>query len=408
MGVKQEQPSPAERLKFDTIVVHYHEVALKRGNRATFEMQLRKNILRATGRFGVKEVDRRRGRILVYLAENADFARITSALQKVFGIAYFAPAERAEQEIDAMTEAALRLVANRHFESFRVETRRAQKDFPLDSVQVNRHIGRAIQDQTAARVDLNHPELTVHIEIYDNRAMVYSDRIPGAGGLPVGTGGKAVCLMSSGIDSPVAAYRIMKRGVQVIFVHFHSTPYTSEAAKENVRRLVHILTEYQYSSKLYFVPFLEIQQHITMRVPVAYRVIMYRRAMLSLAESIARRNRALALITGDSVAQVASQTLANLRAINAVASLPVLRPLAGDDKQEIINLAQKIGTYETSIQPYEDCCSLFVPGHPETHARMPLVQEYDAAIDHEQIYRAALQGTEETRITMEQERGQEQ
>jgi len=401
MSETQQPPPPGAG--YDTIVVHYHEVALKRGNRATFEMQLRNNILRATRRFGVREVERRRGRLLVHPAESADFAAVLAALDKVFGIANFSPAQRVPQDIDAMTEAALGLVANKAFASFRVDARRSQKEFPLDSVEVNRRVGRAIQDATGKRVDLSHPELTVHIEIYDNHALVYSERLPGPGGLPVGTGGKAVCLLSSGIDSPVAAYRIMKRGVQVIFVHFHSTPYTSEASKDNVRRLVRILTEYQYSSKLIFVPFLQVQQHITMKVPVAYRVIMYRRAMLSLAERVARRHRALALITGDSVAQVASQTLANLRAINAVATLPVLRPLAGDDKQEIIRLAERIGTYETSIQPYEDCCSLFVPGHPETHAQMKLVQEYDAAMDLEPVYRAAIAGAEEVRIGIEDE-----
>ncbi len=385
------------------IIVHYHEVALKGGNRSLFEKQLQKNILSATRHLGVVQAKRLRGRILLTLAPHADLNAVTEALKKVFGIAYFAPAEITPQHIDSITQSACELAGRQRFASFKIDTRRSQKAFPLSSMEVNRVVGAEVQKRTGARVDLTHPDLIIHIEIFDNQAALYSQKIPGPGGLPVGTGGRAVSLLSSGIDSPVASFKMIKRGVQVIFVHFHSVPYTSEASKQNVERLVEVLTQYQFRSRLYLVPFLEYQQHITSVVPAPYRVIMYRRAMFRMAEEIARRNRALALITGENVAQVASQTLANLRAINEVVHLPVLRPLAGDDKTEIIEKAREIGTYPISIQPYEDCCSLFVPGNPETRASLTQVRALDRQIDHDEYVRKAIDSAEVKDFTLKQE-----
>ncbi len=378
------------------IIVHYHEIALKRGNRALFEKQLKKNILAAGEALGILGVERLRGRMLVSLAPTAKRQAILEILGKVFGIAYFAPAVVVEQDIEAIATAAIRAIETRDrpFQSFRVETRRAQKAFPMNSMEVNRVIGARIQQKFGARVDLSHAELTVNIEIFDNQALIYTDRYPGPGGLPVGTGGKAVSLLSSGIDSPVASYKMIKRGVRLIFVHFHSFPYTSRASIENVERLVQVMATYQFKARLYLVPFLEYQQAITSQVPPAYRVIMYRRAMLRLAEKIALKHHADALVTGENVAQVASQTLANIRAINEVARLPILRPLAGDDKMDIIDMARRIGTYDISIQPYEDCCSLFVPENPETRGNLKLVHRLDAEIDHAARIEQALKAAE--------------
>jgi thiamine biosynthesis protein ThiI len=210
---------------------------------------------------------------------------------------------------------------------------------------------------------------------------MYTDRIEGPGGLPVGVSERAICLISGGIDSPVAAYKMMKRGIKLIYVHFHSAPFTSAASQRNVERLVELLNAYQFRSKLYLVPFAEIQQHIVAQAAPSYRVLLYRRAMVRIAEMIAAKNRAHALVTGENVAQVASQTLVNMKVINEAATLPILRPLAGDDKQEIIAMAQRLGTFEISTEPFDDCCSLFVPPHPETRAKLAMVQEFEAKLD---------------------------
>ena len=362
------------------VVIHYHEIALKLGNRRFFEMQLRRNILRATNPLGVKDVLRLSGRMLCLFAFVADQKKIIAALQKVFGIAYFAPAVKLNQELAEIKAVALNLLAGKKFNTFKVETKRSQKHFPITSPQLNAEVGEHILEHFFARVDLTRPELTLRIEIVDNYALMYTDRIEGPGGLPVGTSERAVCLISGGIDSPVAAYKMMKRGVKLIFVHFHSAPFTSAASQRNVERLVELLNTYQYRSKLYLVPFAEIQQHIVANAASSYRVILYRRAMVRIAEMIAAQNYAYALITGENVSQVASQTLVNMNVINQAATLPILRPLAGDDKQEIIAAAQRLGTFEISIEPFEDCCSLFVPLHPETKAKLPVVQEFEAKL----------------------------
>jgi len=363
------------------VVIHYHEIALKLGNRRFFEQQLRRNILRATNKLGIKEVMRLSGRLLGLLALNADWGKIAAALEKIFGIAYFAPAVKLQQDLAEIKAVALQLLAGKNFASFKVETKRSQKHFPLTSPQINTEVGEHIRNHFPARVDLTQPELTLRLEIVDNYALMYTDRLEGPGGLPVGTSDRAVCLISGGIDSPVAAYKMMKRGVKLIFVHFHSAPFTSPASQRNVERLVELLNTHQFRSKLYLVPFAEIQQHIVAHAPPSYRVILYRRAMIRLAEMIAAQHHAHALVTGENVAQVASQTLVNMNVINQAATLAVLRPLAGDDKQEIIAMARRLGTFDISTEPFEDCCSLFVPSHPETRAKLPVVQELEAKLN---------------------------
>jgi thiamine biosynthesis protein ThiI len=383
-----------EKMKPDCFIVHYHEIALKGANRIFFEKQLRKNILRAGSKDDIREVQLLRGRVLVKPQPDCKLDRLVEALKKVFGIANFAPAFRVEQNITPVTETALRLARNRRFQSFRIATRRSQKAFPMNSVAVNTHVGEKVRQATGAKVDLKNAEFTIYIEIYDNHALVYCDRIEGAGGLPVGVSSNAVALLSSGIDSPVASYKIMRRGVHLVFVHFHSVPYTSAASVENTKKLVEHLTQFQFKSKLYLVPFLETQQHITSATPPGYRVIFYRRMMMRIAEKIAFKNKASALVTGENVGQVASQTLPNILAINEAVSLPVLRPLAGDDKQDIIKMAEKIGTYEISIEPYDDCCSLFVPGNPETRAKMARVFAFEKHLDIEALVEKAVSEAE--------------
>ncbi len=381
-------------MKPNCIIVHYHEIALKGDNRSFFERQLKNSMTIAAAHLGVARIELLRGRIVAHLEPSAKIDEVIAALKKVCGIAYFAPAVLSGQEVDEMAEIAVSLVKGLTFESFCVRARRTQKTFPLTSVEINTRIGAKIQQHVSARVDLKNPEMTVHIEIYDKSALIYCGKIDGMGGLPVGSSSRAVSLLSSGIDSPVASWKLIRRGVRTTFVHFHSAPYTSNASITNTKRLTELLTEYQYRSKLYIVPFLDIQQHITSTAEGKYRVILYRRMMLRIAEKIAKRENAFALVTGDNVGQVASQTLPNMFAINEVTRLPVLRPLAGEDKQDIINLAKRIGTFDVSIEPYDDCCSLFVPKNPETNARVNLVREQEIDLDIDGLIQKALDASE--------------
>ncbi|MDZ7268332.1 MAG: tRNA 4-thiouridine(8) synthase ThiI [candidate division KSB1 bacterium] len=373
------------------VVIHYHEIALKGNNRRYFEKKLQRNIMRATASLGMLEVRRLPGRLLGILSPQADWPQLRQALQQVFGVAYFAPTIRVPQDLEAIKHAARELLQGKTFASFKVETKRAQKAFAWTSPQVNAALGEYLCAHFPAKVDLTHPEVTLWVEIADDYALLYCERVAGAGGLPVGTSERAVCLISGGIDSPVAAYRLMRRGVKLIFVHFHSAPFTSTASQRLVERQVQLLTRFQFLSSLYLLPFAEVQRHLVAVCPPSLRVILYRRAMLRLAERIAQNYHAPALVTGDNVAQVASQTLSNLHVISAAVGLPVIRPLAGEDKQDIIAQARQIGTYAISIEPYEDCCSLFAAPNPETHARLETVRRFEAMFDLEAELGKALQ-----------------
>ncbi len=383
------------------LLIHYHEIALKGKNRGYFEAQLARNIRKALHGLPFRSVDRLNGRLVVHLAPEADVDAAIGRLRKVFGVAYLAPARLVANTLGALQETAWSLLEGRRFDSFKIHTRRAHKAYPLTSPQINAEVGAYVQKRSGAAVNLGSPELTCHVEVLRDAALVWVDRIDGPGGLPVGVSEQAVVLLSSGIDSPVASYKMMKRGVRLRFVHFHSHPYTSPASMRNAEALVRVLTQYQFRSTLFLVPFLEIQQHIISHAPTSYGVLLYRRAMFRIAEILARRGRAKALVTGESVGQVASQTLSNVLAVNDAATLPVLRPLIGDDKDEIIQLACRIGTYEISIAPYEDCCSLFVPRNPETKADLRTVRRIEAELDLDPFIERALQQTEKKVISVE-------
>jgi len=274
--------------------------------------------------------------------------------------------------------------------SFRVSARRADKQLPFTSPQIEHEVGGRIKEAKGWRVDLGDPALTVHIEMMPGHAFYYFGKEPGAGGLPTGTGGRVACLLSGGIDSPVAAYRMMRRGCSVQLIHFHSYPILSRASQEKVREIATLLTKYQLRSRLHLVPFGELQQQILLSVQAELRVVVYRRLMLRIAEKLARRWRARALVTGEVVGQVASQTLENLTTIAGAATMEILRPLVGMDKDEIVDQAQRLGTYPISIIPDQDCCQLFTPRHPATRARpdqieaaervLPIAEMVDAAI----------------------------
>ncbi|MFQ5639875.1 MAG: tRNA uracil 4-sulfurtransferase ThiI [bacterium] len=351
------------------VVVHYGEIALKGKNRLFFERKLIRNIKKALKSLPVAGIERLWGRFVIHLAKNSEVQAIVAALEKVFGIAHYSLGFAIPKEITAIKETAWSLLEKENFDSFKIETRRAQKEFPLNSVEINREVGAFIQEKCGKRVNLSKPDATCFIEIAGPYALLYSKKLPGLRGLPVGVSEKAVSLISSGIDSPVASYFMLKRGVNLVYAHFHSQPYTSRVSQDNTERLIKVLTQYQFRAKVYFLPFIHIQKEIMAKAPAALRVLLYRRYMVRLSERIAAKEKATALVTGENVGQVASQTLSNIRVVSEVTPLPILRPLAGFDKEEIITLAKKIGTFSISTEPYEDCCTLFVPKSPETKAR---------------------------------------
>lgn len=376
------------------VLIHYHEIGLKGRNRGRFERQLCTNITRALKGLPRGAVRRLSGRIILELPADAGIGAIRERLVDVFGIANFSEAIRVPNAIEDLRAGAWDAVRQGDFRSFKIAARRGDRTFPLTSEEINRDVGAHVQTLSRARVKLDDPDLTCFIEVAYQGAFIYTGKIPGPGGLPVGANERAVSLLSSGIDSPVASYKTMKRGVRLSFVHFHSQPYTNRSSQRNTEELVRVLTRYQYRSTLYLVPFVEIQRRVMTHAPPGYRVVLYRRAMLRIAEAIAEREGAQALVTGESVGQVASQTLSNLRAIEEATPLPLLRPLSGDNKEEIIDLARRIGTYDISIEPYEDCCTVFVPKHPETRANLKTVHEIEPGLDLPPLIEQALKATD--------------
>lgn len=364
------------------IVCHYGEIALKGGNRKFFEEKLVSNIKTALQNQTPKSfefIKRISGRILINLSQNGQLSdvngQMSAVLKNTFGIINFSFAVKAEQNIKSIQEIALELLKNKKFKTFRIFAKRAEKKFPLNSQQINEKIGAFIVKKLGKKVDLENPDITVFIEIVEKTAFLYLEKIKGSGGLPAGSSGKGIVLLSGGIDSPVASYFAMKRGVETIYLHFHSYPFTSKNSIEKVKQLVAILNKFQQKSKLILIPFAEIQQKIvSAKIDEKLRVVLYRRFMMRIAEIIAEKESASVLITGESIGQVASQTLENIKAIEEAVKIPVLRPLAGFDKEEIINISRNIGAYEASILPCDDTCSLFAPLHPETKANLKMVK----------------------------------
>ena len=367
------------------VLCRYHEISLKRKKRPFFEKRLVGNIEKALDGTGCRSVNRLSGRIAVRLGADAAFDEVVPRLQKVFGVVSCSPAWLSAPELESLKDDLWSLVQQRTFRTFQVRTRRAQKNLPLTSQQLNEQLGAWIQARAAMKVQLKDPDLTCYVDLVDNRAFIYFEKLRGAGGLPVRTSGKVVVLLSGGIDSPVSAYKIMKRGCEALFVHFHSFPHTTLESQEKVRQLVRRLDPYQYGSKLWMVPFAECQRRVVAFSPADVRVILYRRLMVQIAERIAVQQGALALVTGDSIGQVASQTLENLSAVSAAARMPILRPLVGEDKQEIIETARQIGTFPISIQPDVDCCSLFVPRHPETRAQVERIRQLEEQLEMKDV-----------------------
>jgi tRNA uracil 4-sulfurtransferase len=374
------------------VIVHYHEISLKRGNRPLFLRRLQENLARAVSDLGPVRVIQLPGRIVLDLEGNANPPAVRERLDRVCGIANTALAVRTGSSLDRIKAAVDHVIDGRSFASFRITARRAFKTFPLTSTDLNRELGaHVLARRPEARVDLHHPLLNVHVEVLPHEAFVYPDRRPGPGGLPVGSGGTVAALISGGIDSPVASWRMIKRGCRVLFVHFHSVPYLPDASIRKVRELVRRLTQWQYVAHLYLVPFGEIQREVVLAVTPAARVVVYRRLMIRIAEALARQSGAQALVTGESLGQVASQTLHNLARIDEVALLPVLRPLIGMDKIEITDQARLLDTLETSNEPDADCCTLFVPAHPSTRLSPEEIADMEARLDIPALVRTGVE-----------------
>ena len=384
----------------EMVLVRYGELALKGKNRGSFEHALIRNIQAACRNISPVKIERRRGRLAVFAERRTlDVAR---RCQEVFGIKTVSPARGCEAVPERIAEVAgevlaATLRANPAWRElpFRVESNRADKKFPMISTELDRYVAEAIlPDIGLLKIDLVHAELRLGIDVRPERAYVFVDRWPGLGGLPVGSVGRTLCLISGGIDSPVAAWLAMKRGCHVSFITYHSYPYIGEASKKKVVDLVRRLSRYQAKSRLFVVPFTEIQVAIRDHAPEAYRTVLYRRMMQRIAPRVASRDRCKALVTGESVGQVASQTLENLSCIEAASELPVLRPLITYDKEESILLAQRIGTFELSIQPAPDCCTVFMPFGPIIHGRRDACEEAERLLEVEALVARALEGVE--------------
>ena len=375
-------------------IVKTHELALKGKNRPWFMRKLTDNLRTATKGAGVEKVWK--GQLMVGLTLSSEdcWPEVRSRLKEVFGVAKFYKAYDLPQDLDGLKARIPELLEARSFESFRITTNRADKRFPMNSEEVNRDLGAFVKDLTGAQVSLKNPELSIYLDIQAKGFLIYFDEVRAHGGLPVGVSGKVAVMLSGGIDSPVAAWQMMKRGCQAMFVHFHSYPLVDRTSMEKASDLVEHLTRHQYESNLFMAPLGQIQKQIILSCPPSYRVVLYRRFMVRITEALARKNRAKAIITGESCGQVASQTLENIAVVDQVAGMPILRPLIGHNKEEIVDMAQEIGTFTTSILPDQDCCTLFVPKHPETKADLDTVLRLEESLAVDEMVKDAVEKTE--------------
>jgi thiamine biosynthesis protein ThiI len=357
------------------------EITLKKKNRPYFVRQLGRNVRRALKGLDIADLELSPNRAFVTAGPAFDWPEARERLRRVFGVKNFSLCEVLPWDLDAIRETVLRVASETAFQSFRITVQRSDKRFPGTSQELERSLGGVVKAASGARVDLEHPEANFQVEIMPGGAYVHTERVEGPAGLPVGVSGRVVALLSGGIDSPVAAWRLMSRGCQVTFVHFQSFPYLDASSRDKAIALTRLLTRWQYKSRLHVVSFGDVQHEIVASCPPPLRVVLYRRFMVRIAEAIAKRERAEALVTGESLGQVSSQTLSNMATIDAVATLPVLRPHVGSDKDEIIRQARALGTFETSIEPDQDCCTLFVPRNPATRSTAAEADEAERALD---------------------------
>lgn len=392
--------------RYDHILIRYGELSLKGKNRNVFIRQLKENIKKALKSFSTLEIESQHDRMYIYLKEE-DPNEVANVLSRVFGISSFSLAIKVDSDIDAIVDACLQTLDFSNAKTFKVAARRSDKNFPVISDQINRIVAGAILKNSAWKVDVHHPDYKIVIEVHRDSTYIMTDRMAGAGGYPVGVGGKAMVLLSGGIDSPVAAYLMMKRGVRIECIHFASPPYTSENAQQKVLDLASIVSAYQGDLLVHIVPFTNLQLAIYQHADESYAITLMRRMMMRIAEGLAQKRKALVLATGESVGQVASQTLESMVVINSVVNIPMIRPLVCMDKVEIIELSKKIGTYETSILPYEDCCTIFTPKNPVTKPRVDRCVKYEESFDFESLVQECIQSAESIWIHPQQKEDQD-
>lgn len=380
------------------ILIHYHEISLKGDNRQWFENVFLQNVKENIKDLPCDRVALSGARVYVFGVDPERWAEYANRLGDVMGLSNATLCIQISADLYQLKIAAESQIPEQPFETFRITARRQYKNFPMTTAEINQEIGAHIQQIVQKPVKLKGADLEIFIEVVKGMAYVGSRRVTGFGGLPVGVSESAVSLISSGIDSPVSSFHMMKRGVRLSFVHFHSAPATNRQSIHNVILLLRVLSRYQSICPVYLVPLFEIQQKIMTESPDKFWVLLFRRAMVNLANSIADRIGAPALITGESVGQVASQTLSNIRAVSDAATLPILRPLAGMNKEEIVRTARDIGTYHISIEPYQDCCSFFVPAHPETRADLEKVRRIEKSVDLNRLLEAAIENSEFMKI----------
>ena len=369
-----------------SILIHYSEIALKKNNRKFFEHLFINNIRSHVSGLDYSLIKLYEARVFIHDINPNHWEQFKTRITNVMGLQNFALVIKTSSSMKDLENAALHLVKDRDFTNFRITTKRNDKDLDFTSQDVNIQIGAYIQLKTDLPVKLKFPSLTINIEILKKNSFVGVEKYNGFSGLPANSQEKALSLISSGIDSPVASFEMIKRGVNLDYVHFHSYPAINKQSINNVKKILQVLSEYQLKSTLYIVPLLSIQQKIMELVPDKYWVIFFRRYMIKIANDIAKKCNALALITGDSIGQVASQTLSNIRAISDVSDLPIIRPLSGANKEDIINRANTINTYNISIEPYQDCCAFFVPEHPETKAKIDIINKIAETINLDDMY----------------------
>ena len=388
----------------EIILLKLGEVVLKGLNRRSFEDKLMSNIRRRLQHCGKFQVVSRQSTIYVEPAgEGCDMEEAYALCKRVFGVIAVTRARPCPKDKDAMVSCAKSYLGDQlaRAKTFKVETKRSDKHFSMNSMEISQYVGGALHDAYPhLKVDVHDPELCVHVEVREKAAYVHGPPEPGAGGLPIGMGGKAVSLLSGGIDSPVASWMIAKRGVQLELVHFFSPPYTSQQAKEKVIALARELTPWCGRMTLSIIPFTEIQEEIRRACPEDHFTLIMRRFMMRLAERVARRTGCKALVTGECLGQVASQTMDALTVSDDACAMPVLRPVIGMDKEEIVRLSRKIGTFDTSILPYEDCCTVFTPRHPRTHPVLEEVVQYESALDIEGLIQRAMEGVERVTVSV--------
>jgi len=381
-------------MKHNFIICHYAEIGLKGGNRKFFEEKLIENIKTSfifNSCDGVKKIKRISGRILIEIDDKAKEDKIRQALENVMGIAYFSFAVDCKQNIEEMKKESFEILKDKEFKTFRVETKRGEKDFPLTSQQINEQVGEYIFEKLNAqglkiRVNLKNPDITCFIEVVEKYAFLFLEKVKGLGGLPVGVSGKAISLLSGGIDSPVASFYGIRRGVQMIFLHF----YTNQKFLEKIKKNIKVLNKYQFKSELYLIPFLDIQKAIFQKTNPELGCILCRRFMFRIAEVLAEKKGVDVLFTGENIGQVASQTLANMRAIEEAINIPVLKPLIGMDKKDIIEKAEQIGTFDISILTEEFYCQKFLAKHPETKANLKRVLIEEEKIEVQKLIEQAI------------------